>query len=784
MAKEKYKYLPIEEETSEISIREVLDKYLRYWPWFLILTSLMLGMAFLYLKLAPKTFKTISSIIINDEKNGANSDASGYMDVGVFSGLKTNSIANELGLLMSKRLMLNAAKALDLNVQYLDDSGFLVTELYDQSPIKIQLLRFDEKALNRSINAKQNTFRIRKKGEDGFEFINETTQASELTSYATPISLAFADFVVQPNEDADAYATKWESVLVTFVSLSSVAEGYAKKLNVEVLEEKSTLIELSLEDRVKKKAEDILNQLVYEYNREAIEDKNLIAKNTADFIDERLQIINKELDSVESGKENFKEQNRLTDIGAESSMLIQNVSQYNKEQSQLQNQLELTSSMLNYVDSEKFNLFPSNLGLEETSVNQIIEQYNDLVLERNKLVSSSTENNPVVLNLTEQISQLKNSLKYNLENTRNNLMISEDNLRKKSGALGFQMSQIPGQERQVRGIERQQGIKEALYLYLLQKREENTLALSVTAPKAKLVDPAYSTGGSISPSPKVVLGVAFLLGLLLPISVIRGKELLNNKIQKKADIEMVIKDIPIIGELPRIGKKEHEFILKNDRSMLAESFRILSANLQYTTIHKPDQKGGKKIFITSTIKGEGKTFVAINLAITLALSGKKVILLGCDLRNPQLHRYDKGLKNVLGISDYLINKEQNLSHLYQDTILHESLKVLPSGSIPPNPAELFQLERMGTLFEELQKEFDYIVVDTAPAMLLADTFLINKYAEVTLCVIRSGVTNHNSLEFIKDTQKNGKLKNLNLVLNDLKLNNFAYGNNYGYTYGA
>ncbi|WP_282132740.1 GumC family protein [Cellulophaga baltica] len=783
MEKEQYKYLPVAEEESTLNIREILSKYLRHWPWFLVLLCLTLGIAVAYLKLGPKTYQTVSSIIINDEENGGSSGSSSNMQIDLLSGLKTNSIANELGLLRSKRLMFNTAKALNLNVAYLDDSGFIKKELYNQSPVTLQFLRFDEKALLNQIVEENNTYRIRKKGTESFELINEKTNEKKIYKYDTPIELGFADFIVKINSQENSFSEEWESVIILFLPLNVIAENYSKKLAVNIVEEKSTLLELGLEDRVSKKAEDILNQLIYEYNKEAIEDKNLIAKNTADFIDERLQIINGELDSVESGKENYKEQNRLTDIGVESSMLIQNVSEFNREQQQIQTQLELTQSILSYADNDSYNLFPSNLGLENSASNELISEYNALVIERNRLAASSTEQNPVVKGMSDQINRLKYNLKSNLEGTRNNLMIAEDNLRRKSGSLGFQMSQIPGQERQVRGIERQQGIKEALYLYLLQKREENTLALSVSAPKAKIVDEAFSTRNSISPSPKVVLGGAILLALLIPVVFIRGRELWNNKIESRTDVEKGSKDVPILGELPKLGKKDSEFILKNDRSVLAESFRILSANLQYAMINNASSNNGKTIFVTSTTKGEGKTFVAVNLAITLALSGKKVLLVGGDLRNPQLHRFDTNLKKVFGVSDYLVNRTQNLSELYQDTELHESLKILPSGSIPPNPAELFQMDRLGTMFEQLEQEFDYIVVDTAPALLVADTFLINRFALVTLYVVRSEVTKKEALQFVNDSKRSGKLKNVSLVINDLKLKNFAYGNKYGYSYG-
>ncbi|WP_298487932.1 tyrosine-protein kinase family protein [uncultured Maribacter sp.] len=781
MTKEKYKYLPVVEDYNELNLRETLDKYKQYWPWFLGVTFLFLLLSFVYIKYAPKHFTSVASIIVKDEESAGNSKTSNGFEVNLLSGLSANSMANELGLLTSKRLTLNTVKALNLNVQYIDYNNFVPQPLYNNSPIKVQILRIDDTKLKQVIKQENNIFRVKNLGANGLELINETTEKIFKAELNTPIEFNFADFVITSTFNDRIVAEEWTEVLIKFVTIESVAAEYNRALEVELLDDQSTLIQLKIKDRVPKKAEDILNQLIFEYNKEAIEDKNLIAKNTADFIDERLSIINNELDSVESGKESYKEVNRLTDMGAESQMMIENVSQYNQQRQEVETQLEVTSSMLSYMDSNKANLLPANLGLE-SNTSEFVNDYNDLILERNRLLSGSTEKNPLVVRLDEQIDRLKSNVKQSLISQRRNLKINQENLRKRAGVIGSQIARVPGQERQVRGIERQQNIKESLYLYLLQKREENTLELSVTAPKAKIVDSAYSSEGVINPSPKVVLGIAIILGFLLPFLVIRSKELLNDKIQGKDDLEKISNSIPILGELPNIGKKDAELIKENDRSVLAEAFRILSANLQYLTLYNKERNGGLSIFVTSTIQGEGKTFVATNMAITLALTGKKVVLVGGDLRNPQLQRYQKNLSNVLGVSDYLVNYKQKLSHLFQQTDLNENLTILPSGSIPPNPAELLQSNRLGTMFAELEEDFDYIVVDTAPALLIADTFLINKYAALTLYVTRAGYTKRKLMDFAIEAKEAGKLNHLSLVLNDVPHTNLGYGSKYGYTY--
>ena len=780
MAEETYKYLPVHEDSNEFNFRVTLDKYIRFWPWFTASVIILLALAVAYVKYAPKYYTSTASIIVKEEESAGNSSAASGFDVNLFSGISANSMANELGLLTSKRLMLNAVKALDLNVQYTDDSNFIEQPLYENSPIKIKILRLNQKKLQQAIINKNARFRVKDLGSGNLQFINESSGKIIETSFDTPLKLDFADFVITRNTNEEQLNTNWSEVVVNFSTAEGITANYVNALKVVLLDDNSTLIQLQLKDRVPKKSEDILNQLIFEYNKEAIEDKNLIAKNTADFIDGRLSIINRELDSVESGKESFKETNRLTNIGAESNMMIQNISEYNQQRQQVGTQLDVTESMLDYIDSESSNLLPTNLGLESSS-SGIVDNYNSLVLERNRLAAGSTEKNPLVIRLDQQIGQLKGEVRKSLETQRQSLTINADNLRRRSMAIGSQISRVPGQERQVRGIERQQNIKESLYLYLLQKREENTLELSVTGPKAKIVDSAYSTGGTISPSPKIILGAALALGLLFPFMFIRGKELLNDKIKTREDLEKYLKNIPVVGELPSLGKRDILMIKENDRSVLSEAFRILSANMQYLALEHRKPNCGTSVFVTSSIKGEGKTFAANNLAITLALTGKKVILVGCDLRNPQLQRYHKNLTNSKGVSSYLVNYEQQLDSLFQESRVSKNLTILPAGSIPPNPAELLQSDRLGKMFRGARKRsFDYVVVDTAPSLLIADTFLINKYATFTLYVARSGYTKIKLMDFILDAKQNRKLKNLSIILNDVPLMNLGYGNKYGY----
>ncbi|OWW26238.1 hypothetical protein B4Q04_00710 [Zobellia sp. OII3] len=779
MAIEKEEYYTSERELPDF--RELLDSYLRYWPMFLISIVIALVVGLLYLRFTIPTYAASTSVIIENEKSkGPSGDASAFADLGLLKGLSTSSIENELGLLRSKRLMVNAVKALQLQVLYYDQEGFPRREVYKQSPYLLRIMRMDEKVLEKAVQGESNFFSLQKMDSSRVEItlFDEKKLVGELGDV---IQLDFVDFVIEANEDFVPEPDKPVGVDIKFVSVESLASRHIANLGVELVDENSTLIRVNIVDEVRERAEDILNQLIFEYNQEAIEDKNLIARNSAFFIDERLSIINSELDSVESGKEEFKTSNRLTDIDAESSLIIQNASEYEKQQQEVSTQLELTNAMIEHLRTNDFNLLPTNLGIDESGTNALIDEFNSTLLERNRLLNGATEKNPLVVRLTDQVQQIKSNIRASLERRRINLRIAGDNLSRQAGILGSQISEVPSQERQFRGIERQQNIKEALYLFLLQKREENSLALAVTAPKAKLVDAAHANVVPISPNNKIVIAVSLLLGLFIPFLSINIKRLLDNKIRTREEIRRAAAmQIPLVAEIPHITAGESLVVGANERSLIAESFNILSANLNYIIGGQATAGKGKCIYVTSSTQGEGKTFTVVNLAMTLAQTGKSVVVIGADLRNPQLQRYEGGGLSAKGLSTYLAGSDSAIDDFIEDSKLHENLKLFPSGPVPPNPVQLLQNEKLGYMFKELKNSFDYVIVDTAPSMILADTFLISEYADLTLYLIRAGHTKKKVMEFILDINAHGKLKNMGFLLNDVKMSDSNYGYQYGY----
>lgn len=783
MSQQNYNSRPQEEE---INLREELEKYSKHWPWFVLGILICISVAFSYLRVTTPSYHTIASIIIKDEESKSpSSEMAAFADLGLLGGMGTNSIENEIGILRSKRMMTNVVKALNLNITYYDEDAIKSSELYLNTSYLVQVLKLDEKQLSAFSKEEANEFHVRPTGEDQFELVNTETGESYAGVLGQPMEIPFADIILVKNTEFEPMEEgEVPSLKVRFSNIEPVVLNYRERLQINLTDKNSSLIELSLDDEVKSKAQDILDQLIYEYNREAIEDKNLVARNTATFIDERLQIINEELDSVETGKENFKEANQLTDIEAESEMFIENVSDYNKREQELGTQLELASTMIEYLKGDsKSDLLPANLGIKEESVNSRIEEYNQLVLERNRILSGSTEKNPVVVRLNNQIDQIRANVLESFERLRSNLKVSQRELERQGSVINSKISAVPSKERKYRGIERQQNIKESLYLFLLQKREENSLSLAVTAPKAKIVDRAYSSVAPVSPKPKIILLAALIIGLLIPFLIIYLKNLLSNTIQSREDMEKLSKEIPVVGEIPKVARKENEMITQNDRSVLAEAFRILHTNLQYLIVNSAEKERGNTIFVTSTVKGEGKTLVSFNLALTLANTHKKVLIVGADLRNPQLQRFEEDARHHTGISDYLANDNLKLGDLIRKSKHHSNLDLLPSGSIPPNPSELWRRKKTGEMFKELEGLYDYIIVDTAPSLVVTDTFLINKWADITLYVVRAGYTEKKLLNFAVDSKKEGKLHDVSFVLNDVKWANFGYGNKYGYAYG-
>ena len=773
------------EEITETPLRELIEQYTRYWYLFALGVIAAMVCAFIYLRYTPKLFQSRATIIIKDEKSASSPmEMAAFSQFGSFlSRFNSSKIENELAIFNSKRIILETVKELGLNIRYESVGAIKTSELYSYIPFEVKFQSFNETSGTRGVP--QLYFEILSATE--FKIEDEEQIIEGTYKFGQQISLPFGDITVLPNLEAPEKFNSFfdRVVMVTYHPIESIALDYQEKVVVENEIKNSNVVELTMLTPVTEKAEDFLNELVHQYNEDAINDRNEIAKKTSQFIDSRLQIITHELDSVERNKELFKSNNRLTDIQAEAQIILENASEFNKRQLDVSTQLELSNTMIEYMEgSSKYELLPSNIGIEGEEVALSVNNYNQLILYRNKLLQTSTPKNPVVENVNNQIEQMRSSILGSLKNTSHGLKVAMKDIDFQESAINSKIAQVPAKEKIFRGIERQQTIKEQLYLFLLQQREEASISLAATSPKAKVVDNAYSSKSPVSPqSPLIYLG-SILAGLLAPFLVIYGSQLLNTRVSSRRDVERHLHKTPILGEIPRLRRGETELIKHNDHSILAESFRILRTNLQYLFINKLEgSEKCKTIFVTSSIKGEGKTFVAFNLALTLAQTGKKVVLVGGDIRNPQLQRYlPDNLRSKKGLTEFIVYKDLQAADVTSQSEHNENLSIVLSGSIPPNPAELLMQKRTGKLFEELKETYDYVILDTAPSMLVTDTILINKFADITLYVVRAGITDKRLLDFPQDAINDGRLANVAVVLNNVNLNNFGYGNKYGYAY--
>lgn len=757
----------------EINLKEQIQQYAQYWHWFLL--SLIICLSCAYIKLRYSTYNYISqaTILIKDDKNASLSEIAIFEDLGLTgSSLNKSQFENEIEILKSRRLLTEVVDSLKSNISYYRQGKVITSEIYDK-PFTLKI--YDESIIE-TLGSKtfiveiisDKKFKI-KEGEEGVE---------KSYSFGEPFDASFGPIALISNKEKKPNDT----FIITLRNTESAVSSLRSSINIESVSKNSSILKISIITPQRRKAELTLNTLVDAYNKDAIDDRNLVSKNTANFIANRLDIITAELDSVETDNVIFKEENGLTDIIAEGQIFIENANELNKKQVAVATQKELLKSMADYLESsDKYSLLPSNLGIENTNIAETINNYNELLLRRQRLLKSSTEENPVLVEMSDEIAQFKENVKENLNTVVKALEIEDKDLRRQQGRVGGKISQIPSIAKSSRYIERQQAIKESLYLYLLQKREETAISLAVTTPKAKIVDRAYSSKSPVSPKTRIIYLIAFVVGIIIPFGLIFLKFFFDTKIHNRVDLEREVPNLPILGEIPLIDNKEDEVIKNNDRSVLAEAFRILRTNLGYFI---KGNQNGNVIFVTSTIKGEGKTFVAYNLAITLTSTGKSVLLIGADIRNPQIHRYIDKNEWTIGLSEYLFDSSVEVDAITNTVdIDSQNFDVILSGRIPPNPAELLMSDRLEKIIEEVRGKYDYVIVDTAPTLLVTDTLLISQLADTTVYVCRAEYTDKKLLQYPKELYDEGKLKNIAFAINGIKITNFGYGSKYGYGYG-
>ena len=766
------------ENQEEINIQGMIEPFLRKWQWFVLSVVMVLFLTFIFLKIKSPIYKISSTILIKEAKSsgGGKDDLEmGLLgELSVFGGMGSNSVENELEILKSKKLMRDVVLKNNLQTSVYVLKSLGKKEVYkDKSPIVVRII-------NENLEEKypEKPIQLNIKG-DAVELVSKELSNSLKTQFGREIKLPAVTFVIdknknfRPEKDLD-----YNHLEISLASIDSRVSKLQEEYSVNLADKKATVIALNINVENIEKGKDILNELVKSYNADAIEDKDITTKKTLEFIDERIKLISEELGQVENKKQDFKQKNKLSDIDTEVKLGLETNADARKKQLEVETQMNINKALLNSVVHLNGNsLLPINTGVESAEINSGIDAYNRLVLEKNRLLENATDQHPAVAELNKQIQELKKNIINTLNKNKQSLEIANSGYATELAKIDGKISKVPYLEKIFRNIERTQQIKENLYLLLLQKREESAISLNISAPKARVVDVAYAAEKPIAPKKIIYYIGALILGLLVPFLIIYLRRLLNDKIITKQDLERLVKD-NILVELPSIPKNGSELVGINDLSSMAEAFRILITNLKFKL---PNRENGRVVLVTSTVKGEGKTFVSINTALTLAGGKSRVVIIGADIRNPQLQRYERESRRLKGLTEYL-HGDLDVQEIIHQFPNNANMDIIYSGMIPPNPTDLLTNGRFGTLIEELRQDYQYIIIDSAPLLLVPDTLLIADTADATIYVSRSKHTKNDLIEFANKNIREHKIHNVGFILNDVNKHFFSYGHKYSYGY--
>ncbi len=774
--------------SESVDLKEHLQIYLKHWKWFVFSVLVFITMAFFYLRYATPEFEAQAKIQIIDE-TGSGSGIDLFKELDFLSGGQTQ-VEDEIEIINSRSNFIEVVKDLDLNKKIILLGRIKESEIYTNSPVKINFIAADSIVNNADFD-----FYLTLGSSTTFGYSEKEDEPLKVYAYGKNISTSYGDMVITPDvEHIEAHGNK--RLKVSIKPINEVAQAYQKKMLITSPEEFSNIVNLSLSDPINIKARHIINELIAVYNRNAIQDKKTIADRTSNFINERIADISTNLSSVDQSAEELKTSRGLTDIQSQANINLNVGASNQQELANYQTQLNIAASMQDLVEQQAgFEVLPGNIGLNDPTIAGTTEKYNQLVLERQRLLKSSTEKSPIIQNLDQQLSGLKRTMLSGLNSTVNNLGMQVNTLSGQQAIINSRIYSAPGNERALRDITRQQQTTESLYLYLLQKREEAQIAVASTAPKSKVIDYAYNPSRlPVSPKKKLIYLAALIFGLLVPFSVVYMHDVLDTKVHNMYTLEKITRNVPVLGEIPRISKSENKIVVNEDRSVLSEALRIIRTNLDFLIKTKKSSRKNNVIFITSSVPGEGKTFLSTNLGMILASTNRKVVLIGADIRNPKLYSFFMGsqidnLSKVsrskdAGLTEYLYDDKLQVRDIINPMLVHhQTIDVIYSGRIPPNPAELLLSDRIKELIDEVSEIYDYVLVDTSPLMVVTDTLLISEYADHLIYVTRAGTTDKNAVEYPIKLKNEGKIKGLCFVVNDVKVSNLGYGGKYGYGYG-
>ena len=769
-----------EQDEEKVNYQELLFRYIIHWPWFVASILICLIGAWGYLYFQTPVYQVSASIMIKDDKKGGNSGAADLENLGL-GGVITSaqSIDNEIEVLRSKTILKEVVNSLELYITYYNEDEFPRQEMYKASPVVVNLTAQEADKLP---SAALIDMKLSSNGELNVNLkvgVNKYNKRFDKLPAVFPTNVGTFGFTLRDSlSNGQIEGQNDERHISAVVSHPfGVAKGYQWALTITPTSKASSVATVSLVNTNIQRGQDFINKLMEMYNRNTNNDKNEVAEKTREFINERIKIIDEELGNTEEKLETFKRNAGLTDISSDAQLAVSGNAEYEKKRVENGTQINLVRDLAKYINNplNEYEVLPSNIGLTDNGLTTQLERYNELIIERKRLLRTSTENNPMIINLDMSIRAMKANVKTAIDGTLQGLLIVKADLDREANRFSRRISDAPGQERQYVSIARQQEIKAGLYLMLLQKREENAITLAATANNAKIIDEPVAEGSPVSPKPKMVYMIALALGVGLPVGIIYLIGLTKFKIEGRGDVEKLTR-IPIIGDVPLTAEKTGSIaVFENQNNLMSETFRNVRTNLQFMLTNNQ-----KVILVTSTVSGEGKSFISSNLAISLSLLGKRVVIVGLDIRKPGLNKVFNIPRKELGITQYLSSPEKELMDFVQTSDVSKNLYILPGGTVPPNPTELLARDGLDKAIETLKKNFDYVILDTAPIGMVTDTLLIGRVADLSVYVCRADYTRKAEFTLINELFSANKLPNLCTVINGLDLQKKKYGYYYGY----
>ena len=775
-----------ESKEENIDVKELLFKYLIHWPWFVGAVVACLIAAWVYLHMSTPVYNISATVLIKDDKKGGSAGMlSGLESLGL-DGMVSSSqnIDNEIEVLRSKTIVKEVVEDLGLYISYTDKDEFPSRNMYKTSPVQVSLTPQEADLLEKPMTVEmtlqpQGSIDVNVKiGDDEYQKHFEKlpavfpTDKGTLAFFLTPDSVLSSKRTSEETTDSEKTT---RNITATINKPLAVAKAYCKNMTIEPTSKTTSVAVISLKNSNVQRGKDFINKLLEMYNINTNNDKNEVAQKTAEFINERIGIISKELGSTEQDLENFKRSVGITDLSSEAQIALTGNAEYEKKRVENQTQINLVMDLQRYMQGNEYEVLPSNIGLQDAASAGAIDRYNEMLVERKRLLRTSTENNPTIINLDTSIRAMRSNVQATLDATLKGLQITKEDLAREASRYSRRISDAPTQERQFVSIARQQEIKAGLYLMLLQKREENAITLAATANNAKIIDEALADNNPVSPKNMMVYLAALLLGVGLPVGIIYLIGLTKFKIEGRVDVEKLT-SLPVIGDIPLADEKSGSIaVFENQNNLMSETFRNVRTNLQFIL-----ENGKNVILVTSTISGEGKSFVSSNLAISLSLLGKKVVIVGLDIRKPGLNKVFNLSRKEHGITQFLTNPTVDLMDLVQPSDINKNLFILPGGAVPPNPTELLARDGLEKAIETLKVSFDYVILDTAPVGMVTDTLLIGRTADLSIYVCRADYTRKAEFSLINELSENNKLPNLCIAINGLDLQKKKYGYYYGY----